>query len=67
MSAANKKQIQAHVAYMKALMLKIEDSANKYNEAEYQSRQSGTIKNLAPELAKASSQLKQMMCYGYKG
>lgn len=66
MSEANKKQIKEHVSYMKALMVKIEQAANDYKEDAYQSRQSGTIKNLAPELAKASSQLKQMMCCGYK-
>lgn len=70
MTAATKKEIVDHVKYMATLMRKIEQSSKKLDSQHEVicggCRHSGTIKNLSPELSKAASQLKQMLCYGYK-
>lgn len=65
MTQATKKEILRHVEYMSVLMSKIAESALVLDSEACQSRASGTIKNLSPELAKASSKLKQMLCWGY--
>ena len=65
MTQATKKEILRHVNYMSVLMSKIEESALDLDSEACQDRASGTIKNLPPELAKVSSKLKQMLCWGY--
>ena len=66
MSKATKKEILKHINYMSVLMSKIEESGKGLDDKYWSPMESGTIKNLSPELSKASSKLKRMLCWGYQ-
>jgi len=67
MSRATDETTTNHILYMGMLMRKIEQCHGEYvkdkaNETDiHPSRNSGTLKNLSPELSKAASKLKRMM------
>ena len=66
MTHATKKMVE-QAKYITLLAKKIEDAVGRLPDNVIQpSRASGTINNLAPELSKAASQIKQMNAYGWK-
>ena len=67
MTQATYKEVNNHIRYMGMLMRKIEDchSDCRNDDGFCRNFNSGTIKNLSPELSKAASKLKRMMQYGY--
>ena len=58
----DKEKIQKQASYLLMLATTINNAANDKNFLEeYHCRKSGTIKNLAPELAKGASAIKKML------
>lgn len=66
MTAATHKEIIEQAKYIVLLAKKIEAAAIKAQKHEWANRNSGTITNLAPELAKAASQIKKMNAWGWQ-
>jgi hypothetical protein len=65
MTQATYKEVIEQADYILLLAKKIRTAAGKVPKDAVSNRASGTIKNLAPELAKAASQIKQMSRYGW--
>lgn len=65
MTQATHKEIIEQARYISLLAKKIEAAAILAQNHEWANRASGTITNLAPELAKAASQIKKMNSWGW--
>jgi hypothetical protein len=65
MTQATHKEIIEQAKYIVLLAKKIEAAAMEAQKHKWANRASGTITNLAPELAKAASQIKQMNSWGW--
>lgn len=62
---ASKKEIINQAEYICVLANRIKDSAKNQKHDDSHSQERGTITNLAPELAKAASQIKKMNTWGW--
>lgn len=63
---ANKADIIEQAKYINTLTKRILSASVMIDNSNCQDRNTGTIKNLAPELSKEASRIKKMCAYGWK-